>query len=219
MLGVVVFSFKTFSEPKEEVLIVPPSPPPSELPQEEPITPPATDTKLKARTFMGTLETVDTGCFADGECFIEVDGQHVTVLRGWSEATVGSVLGVEGFGDLTQRIGEQVEVYAQVLEDETYTLYGSEGFYVKALFIREGEVQKPTTPTTCVVGGCSAQLCVDKAEAGDMVTTCEYMEAYACYQSATCERQATGECGWTETPELMQCLMKAESNTEAYQLQ
>lgn len=56
---------------------------------------------------------------------------------------------------------------------------------------------------TCYTGGCSGQLCSDRQ---DMVSTCEYREEYACYQTATCERQASGQCGWTETPSLLQCL-------------
>lgn len=55
----------------------------------------------------------------------------------------------------------------------------------------------------CFVGGCSGQVCSDDP---GVITTCEYREEYACYQSATCERQASGECGWTETAELRACL-------------
>lgn len=95
--------------------------------------PQAPSLKLKADTFTGTLEKVDTGCFADGECFIEVDGKHVTVLFGWNQEEVGSVLGVEGFGDLENYVGKEVEVYAQDKTDGKYTLYGSSGFYVKVL--------------------------------------------------------------------------------------
>jgi hypothetical protein len=89
--------------------------------------------KLKADTFIGILEKVDTGCFADGECYVEVDGKHVTALIGWSQNEVGSVLGVEGFGDLENHIGKKVEVYAQDNSDGTYTLYGSTGFSIKAI--------------------------------------------------------------------------------------
>lgn len=88
--------------------------------------------KLKADTFTGTLEKVDVGCFADGECYIEVDGKHITVLMGWSRDTVGSIIGADGIGGLEAFIGQEVEVYAQDNGDGTYTLYGSEGFYVKA---------------------------------------------------------------------------------------
>lgn len=55
----------------------------------------------------------------------------------------------------------------------------------------------------CYVGGCSAQLCSDTP---NMASTCEYKEEYACYKTATCERQSTGKCGWTPSPELSMCL-------------
>lgn len=89
--------------------------------------------KLKADTFTGTLTKVDTGCFADGECYVEVDGKKVTALLGFNQNEVGSVIGVEGFGDLEGSIGKEVEVYAQDNSDGTYTLYGSTGFYIKVL--------------------------------------------------------------------------------------
>ena len=89
--------------------------------------------KLKADVFTGKLEEVNTGCFADGECYVVVDGVHVRTLMGWNQNVVGSVQGVEGFGDLEAHIGEYVEVYAQDLmaSENMFTLYGSEGFYVK----------------------------------------------------------------------------------------
>lgn len=58
---------------------------------------------------------------------------------------------------------------------------------------------------SCKVGGCSSQLCLN-ADAEEMMTTCEYREEYACYQKTKCEVQASGECGWTENEELIQCL-------------
>jgi hypothetical protein len=66
----------------------------------------------------------------------------------------------------------------------------------------EGE-QKLSGDGTCVVSGCSSQLCTDRV---DLASTCELLEEYACYRTATCERQADGTCGWTETPELRACL-------------
>jgi hypothetical protein len=56
---------------------------------------------------------------------------------------------------------------------------------------------------TCFVGGCSAQLCSDRE---GLISTCEWREEYACYAGATCEAQADGECGWTQTDELLTCL-------------
>ncbi len=87
--------------------------------------------KLKVANFSGKLEEVNTGCFADAECYVVVDGKHVTAIMGWSQETVGTVQGVEGFGDLENYIGKEVEVYAQDTSDGKYTLYGSEGFYIK----------------------------------------------------------------------------------------
>lgn len=194
--------------------------------------------KLKADVFTGTLEEVNTGCFADGECYVVISGKHVTTLRGWSQDEVGTVQGVEGFGDLERHIGKNVEVYAHDLQDGTYTLYGSEGFYIKLLGdnvsgssgpgIAVGEPNPGTPPPPdetkdepkpqivkdgCMVGGCSSQLCGDANIDGDMMTTCEYSAEYACYQVATCERQADGVCGWTATPELTQCLSDGETTS------
>jgi hypothetical protein len=59
----------------------------------------------------------------------------------------------------------------------------------------------------CKIGGCSAQLCVDQYDSG--ISTCEWSPAYVCYQSATCERQPNGQCAWTQTRNLTQCLNNA----------
>jgi eight-cysteine-cluster-containing protein len=65
--------------------------------------------------------------------------------------------------------------------------------------------QVPAEPAAaCAPTGCSNTVC---AEVGsNIMTTCEYKDSYACYKTATCERQADGKCGWTETPELTACL-------------
>lgn len=55
----------------------------------------------------------------------------------------------------------------------------------------------------CYVGGCSGNVCSDQPDA---VSTCEYRAEYACYKTATCERQTTGQCGWTQTAALTMCL-------------
>ena len=171
-------------------------------------TPAPNDVKIRAEVFEGLLEKVDTGCFSDGECFVTVGGKHVTTLTGMriDPQPVGSVKGVKGFGELLSHLGSFIEVYAQGLPDGTYTLYGSEGFYIKLL---GGSTASSTTSGTasCVVGGCSSQLCVDASQ-GEVVSTCEYKEEYACYAGAVCGRQANGQCGWTETKELTQCLSR-----------
>lgn len=67
----------------------------------------------------------------------------------------------------------------------------------------EGSGSAPSG-AACVKGGCSGTVCTDKEDG--MMTTCEFKAEYACYQSATCERQADGACGWTQTDELKGCL-------------
>lgn len=63
----------------------------------------------------------------------------------------------------------------------------------------------------CKVTGCSSQVCADQ----DVVTDCSYKEEYMCYQKARCERQADGNCGWTQSKELRLCLdqFDEEQNT------
>jgi eight-cysteine-cluster-containing protein len=189
--------------------------------------------KLAADTFTGTLTKVDTGCFSDGECYVEAGGKHVTAIMGWSQETVGTIQGVPGFGDLESHIGEQVEVYAQRLGEGNYTLYGNTGFYIKvgngdssmtspgnsgdgvnSIAVGEPNPETPRPKATggCMVGGCSSQLCAE--EGSDVVSTCEWRESYACYQTAKCERQASGQCGWTDTPELTQCLISAQGTAD-----
>jgi hypothetical protein len=67
---------------------------------------------------------------------------------------------------------------------------------------------KPIPSGACYVGGCSSQLCTDNP---DMVSTCEYKEEYACYQTAVCERQQGGQCGWTSSAALNSCLQQKGS--------
>lgn len=62
----------------------------------------------------------------------------------------------------------------------------------------------PPAAGGCVPQGCSNTVCAE--EGAGIITTCEYKAEYACYQSAVCERQPGGECGWTETAELSACL-------------
>lgn len=60
----------------------------------------------------------------------------------------------------------------------------------------------PGVTKECRKTGCSGQICSDT----DVTTTCEYKEEYACYQSARCERQPNGACGFTQTSQLEICL-------------
>ena len=55
----------------------------------------------------------------------------------------------------------------------------------------------------CYVSGCSREICSDQP---GVSSSCEYRPEYACYQSARCERQVSGQCGWTPTSELFSCM-------------
>jgi|GEM_PF-5798143 len=68
----------------------------------------------------------------------------------------------------------------------------------------------PGSKKECRKTGCSGQICSDI----DIVTTCEFRQEYACYQNARCERQATGECGFTQTSELSTCLAQGSFGTQ-----
>lgn len=85
----------------------------------------------EVEVFSGTLEEVNTGCFADGECYVVVDGKKVTLIIGWQQETVGYIHGADGVGGLEEHIGTEVEVYAMKQDNGTYTLYGSEQYYVE----------------------------------------------------------------------------------------
>jgi hypothetical protein len=57
----------------------------------------------------------------------------------------------------------------------------------------------------CFIGGCSGTVCSDNE---GVISTCEFRPQYACYASASCERQTSGQCGWTMTPALQACLAR-----------
>lgn len=59
---------------------------------------------------------------------------------------------------------------------------------------------------TCVVAGCSKELCLSEEKARDLMSTCEWKEEYRCFQMMTCEAQANGECGFTPNEKSEACL-------------
>lgn len=56
----------------------------------------------------------------------------------------------------------------------------------------------------CVISGCSGEICASE----EMFSTCELKPESVCYKTATCEVQENGNCGWTQTEELRECLNK-----------
>ena len=62
----------------------------------------------------------------------------------------------------------------------------------------------------CRRTGCSGELCADQ----EIASPCIYLPEFACYKSATCERQADEACGWTEAPALTSCLAAARAEAD-----
>jgi hypothetical protein len=86
-----------------------------------------------------------------------------------------------------------------VLNDYTFTLNNATPTEITFT----PSYKKTASGGPCYVGGCSAQICSDQK---DTMSTCEFRQEYACYKTAKCERQSSGECGWTTTPALQACL-------------
>ena len=61
----------------------------------------------------------------------------------------------------------------------------------------------------CARTGCSGQICAPAGES--VVTTCQWSEEYACYKTARCEKQPSGQCGWTATAALDSCIKAANA--------
>lgn len=70
----------------------------------------------------------------------------------------------------------------------------------------EGDEDKEPI-SDCIRTGCTGQICSDQ----EVVTSCEFLPEYICYLTARCERQPDGNCGWTPTEELRDCLEKLKS--------
>lgn len=74
-------------------------------------------------------------------------------------------------------------------------------------FTLKVERSTPNAPIgKCYVGGCSSEVCSDQP---DMASNCIYKPEFACYKNAKCERQSSGQCGWTPSTSLTQCLNNA----------
>lgn len=82
-------------------------------------------------TFSGKIEKVDTGCFADGECYVVVGGNHVVLNVGWNKEPVGKIIGEDSIGGLEKHIGQNATVYARRLSYSKFSLIGSMDYYIK----------------------------------------------------------------------------------------
>ncbi len=84
---------------------------------------------------------------------------------------------------------------------------------------KQNEESLATTPS-CGISGCNGELCVNFAEReGDVFSPCVFKEEYTCYKGALCERQESGECAWTMTENLSQCLAQVKENDSVQKTQ
>lgn len=66
-----------------------------------------------------------------------------------------------------------------------------------------------------IASGCNGPIhCVNKNETSEINSICVSLPEYQCYKqdSARCEVQKSGECGWTETGTLNQCISSSRNN-------
>lgn len=90
----------------------------------------STTATTTSETFEGIVTAFSTGCYADGECSVSVDGKKVITTIGWSQETVGKLLGVPDLGAVEKNIGSRAKVYAKKVEGG-HSLYGSADYYVE----------------------------------------------------------------------------------------
>lgn len=155
-------------------------------------------------TFPGGLQLTPTAIVEDSRCPMNARCIHAGTVRVRIEvvSAMGKSTGVIELGKSVTTEAEEITLTGV----EPGTMAGQEiapGDYRLGFEVGKRPVTAAPPQGKCYVGGCSSQICSDRPDA---VSTCEYREEYACYQSARCERQASGQCGWTETPELAQCL-------------
>lgn len=127
-------------------------------------------------------------------------------LNGSATASLAEI-GWDASGADEETIGKAIEqlfLNDVIISGDRYTVTGPGGqgkartatqFYTRVL-----------DEKTCFVGGCSGQICSDRE---GVISTCEWRDEYACYDTATCEVQGDGTCGWTQTEELNACLAGA----------
>jgi hypothetical protein len=71
---------------------------------------------------------------------------------------------------------------------------------------------KVTVVSACVIGGCGGSICTDRATPPPLMR-CKLTREQHCFKTlGNCRVQANGHCGWTNTPEIAQCLADAKYN-------
>jgi hypothetical protein len=159
----------------------------------------------------GVADGVFAKVFDNGsQCFVGPCA-HFTerALNSSREATISAIDFERGDfldDDVARFIGDTSQPGGLIIAGDryTYSLQGRSGRGRTATNVYRNLANRfAGSSGLCYRGGCSGQLCTDRPNA---ISTCEFRPEYACYAAATCERQADGECGWTQTTELQACL-------------
>jgi hypothetical protein len=109
----------------------------------------------------------------------------------WSLAQLGE-REIEAFDD------EIASPFGTIIAGDRYAVTSSmKGRTATAAFHRV------PADAACYRGGCSDEVC--SAQQG-VITSCIWKPEYACDEAATCERQATGECGFTHDDAFETCI-------------
>lgn len=116
-------------------------------------------------------------------------------------------LGWDRSGATDEQIGTALEKMATdglIVSGDRYTVTGPAGdakARTVAQFWLRATDEAPAAKT-CFASGCSSEVCSDQ----QVFTACVFRPEYECYRAASCEQQADGNCGWSQTPELNACL-------------
>ena len=141
----------------------------------------------------------DSRCPSDVQCI-----QAGTVrVKAEVKSGMGTSVSILKLGQVFTTEGEVITLTSVTPNKKSQVIVSPKDYRFVVNVVPQGTAIKPGQGSGCYVGGCSAQLCTDRPDA---VSTCEYNEKYACYKTATCERQVSGECGWTRSIELNSCL-------------
>ena len=81
--------------------------------------------------FRGVVDSVNTGCWADGICSLTIKNHEIVWGRGWSKAPIGKFLNMKGL-DTVKLEGRRVEVYCGYSAIGS-SIIGSKDYYIKLL--------------------------------------------------------------------------------------
>ncbi len=92
--------------------------------------------KAVEEKFTGTITDINYQCQADGICTIQIGEKYVIVGKGESPTPEpkGNSSNIElDENKKNSYLGKKVEVFAQKIDNNTYTIYGKTKYYVKLL--------------------------------------------------------------------------------------